>query len=100
MSNPITFDIPHKLGRAAAGERLERGLDRFANAIPDGRLIGHHWEGDTLFFVIQGMGRKSDARLEVLDTTVHVFFDLPAPSPIFSSAAKLHLVAAARQLLL
>jgi hypothetical protein len=100
MSNPITFDIPHKLGRVAAGVRLENGLDRFANAIPDGVLVEHHWDGDTLSFVVQGLGRKSDARLTVLDTNVHAFFDFPAPSPIFSATTKLHLVAAARQLLL
>ena len=48
MPEPITIDIPHKLGRAGARTKLQAGVGQIAGIVPGGSLREHRWEGDTL----------------------------------------------------
>jgi hypothetical protein len=99
MSDLITLDIPHKLGRAGARQRLDDGIGQLAGTVPGGSLVEHHWEGDTLAFVLQAMGQRIRAELQVLDTTVHAVIDLPAFAALFANTVKSHLEAAGTKLL-
>jgi hypothetical protein len=99
MGEPITLDIPHKLGRAAARQRLENGIGQLATTVPGGSLVEHHWDGDTLSFVMQAMGQRIGAKLEVLDATVHAVIDLPPFAALFANTVRSHLEAAGTKLL-
>lgn len=59
MSDPITIDIPHKLGLVQARQRIEQGVSQIAGIVPGGKLTTHRWEGDTLHFTVEAMGSGS-----------------------------------------
>jgi Putative polyhydroxyalkanoic acid system protein (PHA_gran_rgn) len=99
MSEPVTMDIPHQLGRAAARERIEKGVGQLAQVIPGGVLNSHEWDGDTLTFVVEAMGQRVAARLDVLDTRVHAIIDLPAWAGLLAGRVKSKLLGAGTKLL-
>jgi len=74
---PIEIDIPHKLGRAAARERIAGGFGKLADFIPGGTVTEHRWTGDVLDFVVEALGQRVSARLDVQDAKVHATFELP-----------------------
>jgi len=71
MADRLALDIPHRLGRAEARQKLENKLGHIAAALPGGSLNSHHWEGDTLFLDIAVLGQRIASELEVLDDRVH-----------------------------
>jgi hypothetical protein len=77
VADPVTVDIPHKLGREGARTRIESGLGKLAGMFPGGTVTEHHWEGDALSFTVQAMGQKVASRLELFDDRVHAVLDLP-----------------------
>ena len=77
MSKPIEVDLPHQLGVAGARARIEGGFDKLAGYIPGGHVSEHRWDGDTLNFVIEGMGQRVAVRLDVTERNVHALFELP-----------------------
>jgi hypothetical protein len=78
MSQPITVDIPHKLGRAGARERLTNGVGQLAAMIPGSAITANRWDGDTLTFNVEALGQKVAAKLDVFDDHVRATLDLPA----------------------
>jgi hypothetical protein len=84
MTDPITIDIPHQLGRAAARAKLDQGAAQIAGVIPGGSLKSQRWEGDTLFFEVETMGQRVAARLEVFETRIHALVDLPPIAALFA----------------
>ena len=84
MADPITIDIPHKAGRTAAREKIEKGLAQMAAIVPGGRMTQHHWEGDTVAFTLEAMGQSIASRIEVLDDKVHAVIDLPPMLALFA----------------
>jgi Putative polyhydroxyalkanoic acid system protein (PHA_gran_rgn) len=84
MSVPIEVDLPHKLGREEAKRRIAGGFGKLADFVPGGSITQHHWEGDVLDFVVEGMGQRVGARLDVDDTVVHATFELPAFMALFA----------------
>ncbi|MBV1687802.1 polyhydroxyalkanoic acid system family protein [Novosphingobium sp. G106] len=84
MPDPITFDIPHKVGKAAAREKLGNGVGQIAGIIPGGSLKEHYWDGDTLFFVIEAVGQRVGTKIEVIDTRVHAEIELPPTIALFA----------------
>ena len=70
MTQPIEVDLPHRLGKAAAKQRIESGFGKLAGVIPGGHVAEHHWSGDTLNFVAEGMGQRVAVRLDVLGDVV------------------------------
>ena len=84
MANPITVDIPHKLGRAGARARLEGRIGALVETFPGGGTVTHRWEGDTMIFNIQAMGQSIASRLDVRDAHVHAVIDLPPFLSLFA----------------
>ena len=77
MTEPIEIDIPHKLGRASAKERIATSFGRLAEFIPGGAITEHSWVGDRLNLVVEGMGQRVGVHLDVAETNVHATFELP-----------------------
>ncbi len=85
MAEPVTVDIPHKLGREGARARISGGVGKIADLIPGGALTDNRWEGDTLFFTIEGMGQRVASRLDVADDVVKATVDLPPFLAMFAN---------------
>jgi hypothetical protein len=62
MTEPITVDVPHKLGLAEARRRVEGGIGKVAGWIPGGAMTDHRWDGDVLHFTVTAMGHPSLSR--------------------------------------
>ncbi|MFZ3482605.1 polyhydroxyalkanoic acid system family protein [Sphingomonas sp. 3-13AW] len=77
MADPVTVDIPHKLGLEGARARIENGVGKLAGMFPGGTVVEQHWEGDSLSFTVQAMGQKVASRLELFEDRVHAELDLP-----------------------
>jgi hypothetical protein len=88
MPDPITVDIPHKLGKAGARAKLDSGIGQLASMIPGGSLKYHRWEGDTLTFAVEAMGQKVASKLTVFETHVHAVVDLPPMIALFANTVK------------
>lgn len=84
MNEPISVDIPHKLGLAAARARIEKGIGKLASFVPGGAVTEHRWEGDTLVFTVEAMGQRVASRLDVMETRIHATFDLPPMLRLFA----------------
>ena len=84
MNTPIELDIPHKAGRAAMRERLDRRIGEVTSRVPGGGAVEHRWEGDTMHFTVAAMGQAVACRLTVFDDKVHAVVDLPPFLAMFS----------------
>jgi hypothetical protein len=84
MPDPISVDIPHKLGREAAKARVSGGIGKLAGMFPGGGTVEHRWEGDSLFFTVSAMGQRVASRLDVFDDKVHAEVDLPPFLALFA----------------
>lgn len=84
MADPITLEIPHKLGLEGARTRIAGGVNKLADAIPGGSVDEHHWDGDTLFFTVSAMGQRVASRLDVGDDKVRATLDLPPMLALFA----------------
>ena len=77
MTQPITLDIPHQLGKAGVRTRLDGGIGRLGEKIPGGATVEHRWDGDTLHFTVHAMGQAINSTATVFDRHVHAVVDLP-----------------------
>ncbi len=79
MAETVTIDIPHKLTRAEARERIAKGFDRIRSDATGGMVkFEDVWTGDRLDFRAKVMMQSVTGRLDVLEDHVHVEIDLPA----------------------
>ena len=78
MSQTITIDVPHQLGRAAARARLDEGIGKTAQMVPGVAQVTHSWDGDTMNFALAALGQTIRCRATVFDDKVHAEIDLPA----------------------
>ena len=92
MADPITVDIPHKLGRQAARARMAGGVGKLADMFPGGGHVEQRWEGDTLHFTVSAMGQRIGSKLEVFDDRVHAKVDLPPMLALFAAKVREKLV--------
>jgi len=78
MSKPIVVEIPHKLTRAEARERLRTGFVKLQAEL-GGKVMNveERWEGDRLNFRAGTLGQTISGRIDVLDSSVRVEVDLP-----------------------
>jgi predicted hydrocarbon binding protein len=88
LSDPVTVDIPHKLGKAGARARLDAGLSKLTSFIPGGTVSEHRWQGDSLEFTVKAFGQSAAAKLEVFDEKVHAVISLPPVLAAFAGKAK------------
>jgi hypothetical protein len=84
MSTPIALDIPHQLGKAAAHDRLDRGIGKIGQLIPGGGQVTHSWEGDTMIFTVSAIGQTMNCIATVFDDKVHAVVDLPPMLSLFA----------------
>ena len=86
MSVPVTIDVPHKLGRAGARERLRMRLGELGDHLPGGVGEVHaSWPSeDEMSLEIHAMSQVVHARLEVQETLVRVHISLPPMLAFFS----------------
>lgn len=82
------MEIPHKLGRADAKQRLEKGVSKLTSFIPGSTVTEHRWDGDTLAFTVQAMGQRVAAQLDVFDDRVRAVLDLPPMLAMLAGNAK------------
>lgn len=99
MTAPIEVDIPHKLGTAQAKERIGGSFGKLADFVPGGAVTEHRWAGDTLHFMVEGMGQRVGVRLDVADANVHATFELPAFLAMFADTIRAKLQREAPKLL-
>ena len=85
MTQPISLDIPHQLGKAGVRARLDGGIGRLGEKIPGGAQVQHRWDGDTLHFTVQAMGQTIKSTAEVFERHVHAVVDLPALLSLFAA---------------
>ena len=78
MAAPLSFDIPHSLGREEARRRIDAGLPKLAKHIPGGGTVGSSWTSpDRLALTITAMGQKVGVDLDVRDTAIAVRVAVP-----------------------
>jgi hypothetical protein len=99
MGAPITVDIPHKLGRAGARQRLSNGVGQLTSMIPGSAITANRWEGDTLTFNVEGLGQRIATRIEVFDDHVRATLDLPAFLAFMADKVRAALAGTGRKLL-
>jgi len=85
-SQPVTIDVPHRLGRAGARERLESRIGELDKHIPGGMAeVRSSWTSeDEMAIDVTAMGQRVAAKLEVQDTIVRVHLLLPPMLAFFS----------------
>ena len=88
MTEPMTMDIPHQLGKAGARERLDRGIGKITSIIPGGGQVRHDWDGDRMNFTISAMGQKMTCRATIFDAKVHAEVDLPPMLAMFAGKVR------------
>lgn len=88
MTHPVSIDIPHKLGKAEARDRLDKGVDKIGNYVPGGGKVQHHWVDDTLHFTVAAMGQSIACRVGVFEDKVHADIDLPPVLGLFANKIK------------
>lgn len=86
MPVPVTIDVPHKLGRAGARERLKSRIGELGGHMPGGLgEVRSSWPNENeMALEIGAMGQTIPARLEVLDACVRVHIALPPMLAYFS----------------
>ncbi|MDB5677968.1 polyhydroxyalkanoic acid system family protein [Sphingomonas bacterium] len=99
MTEPVTVEVPHKLGLAEARRRVEGGVGKLAGWIPGGAMIDHHWDGDMLHFTVAAMGQRIASRLDVRADRVIATVDLPPFLALFAEKLKAKLAKEAPRLL-
>lgn len=88
MNQPISLDIPHKLGKATVRQRLDGGVGRIADKIPGGGAVQHRWEGDTMHFTVSAMGQTITSTATVFEDKVHAVVDLPGVLGLFAGKVR------------
>jgi hypothetical protein len=81
MARPVSINIPHKLGKEGARQRLVEGFGRMRSQLTGGMgalvKFQDRWEGDRLHFEGSGMGQRITGRVDVLEDSVQMQIDLP-----------------------
>jgi hypothetical protein len=77
MSQPISLDIPHSLGKDGVRQRLDGGVGRIADKIPGGATVEHRWDGDVMHFTVNAMGQSIASICTIYADKVHAVVNLP-----------------------
>ena len=99
MTDPITVEVPHKLGLAEARRRVEAGIGKLAAMIPGGAAVDHRWDGDVLDFTVAAMGQRIASRLDVRADRVIAAVALPQFLALFDDKLRAKLAKEAPKLL-
>lgn len=81
MTQPITIDIPHTLGKEEARRRLIDGFGRMRQQMTGGLSamvkFQDRWEDNRLHFEGTTLGQRITGRIDVNSDSVQVQLDLP-----------------------
>jgi len=83
MSNPLTVDLPHKLGAEEARRRIERNVGKLSDHIPGGAQVGSRWTGNRLDLDIGAMGQQVAAQIDIQESIVRLTVTLPPALAFF-----------------
>jgi hypothetical protein len=99
VTEPVTVNVPHKLGLTEARRRVEAGVGKLAGMIPGGAMVDHRWDGDLLHFTVAAMGQRIASQLDVRADRVIATVDLPPFLALFADKLKAKLAKEAPKLL-
>ena len=88
MSDPISLDIPHQLGKDGVRQRLDGGIGKIGQMIPGGGAVRHSWDGDTMNFTVAALGQEMRCTAMVSDKNVHAVVDLPPMLALFADKVR------------
>jgi hypothetical protein len=79
MAEPLVVIVPHRLGRDAAKERLQRGLTQIRDGLAraGAASVEETWSGDEMSFRIAALGQVASGRIEIEETSARVEVFLP-----------------------
>lgn len=78
MAEKITVNVPHKLTREMAKNRIENGFAKVQEQIAGKSVeVQQSWVGDVLNFSAGAMGQNITGKLTVSDDNVLIEVDLP-----------------------
>ena len=77
MSNPVTVDLPHKLGAEEAQRRIARNIGKLTDHIPGGAEVQSNWTGNRLDLQVGAMNQQVTAQIDVEETVVRLRVSLP-----------------------
>jgi hypothetical protein len=83
MSNPLTVDLPHKLGAEEARRRIERNVGRLSDHIPGGAQVGSRWTGNRLDLDVGAMGQQIAVQIDIQESVVRMTVNLPPALAFF-----------------
>ena len=78
MAEELTINVPHRLTRLTARERIEGGFHKVQEQIAGkGVSVEQVWQGDHMDFTATVMGQAVKGSLDVDDEQVHIRVALP-----------------------
>jgi hypothetical protein len=85
MNQPISVDLPHKLGKDEARRRIANNIHKLTDHIPGGASHAQSsWLDDELHLTVTAMGQSVDARILVQERVVTCRIVLPGMLGMFS----------------
>ena len=101
QQQPITVDLPHKLGRDEARRRIANNIHKLKDHMPGGTAhVQSHWAGDELTLNVNAMGQSVDALIAVEETVVRCRVMLPGLLAMFAGPIEAMLRSRGGELLL
>lgn len=78
MAEKVTVRVPHKLSKADARARIDKGFAKVQEQIAGKSVnVEQEWQGETMAFKAGAMGQSLTGKLNVMDDHVHIEVDLP-----------------------
>ena len=101
MTEDQPIDIPHKLGREKARERIRSRIGSLASHIPGGAAdVEHSWTSeDEMTLNVAAMGQQVRTRLLVEENRIRLYLQLPGMLQFIRPAVEKALRARGAQLL-
>lgn len=84
--NPISIDLPHRLGAAEAKRRIEQSMGGLTRHLPPGATVQPSWTGNRLDMSVSAMGQDLRTAIDVQDAVVRVQLVLPPALAFFGGA--------------
>jgi hypothetical protein len=86
MSEPISVDLPHRLGAEEAKRRIAANISGLTSHLPAGARVSSAWEGDRLKLDVGALGQDIGAAIDVRESLVRVTVQLPPALAFFGKA--------------
>lgn len=78
MAEKITVNVPHKLSREDARDRIDSGFGKVQEQIAGKAVsVDQTWNGDSMAFTAGAMGQNITGTLHVQESNVLIEIDLP-----------------------